>query len=195
MTVVRSEAAGTRLDTGLFELCLCRLALMALPSFLHHHGPPVPNSSFINAFCRHDSLGGDAHSLWWPTRSKKAPDSILFFIPGEYPACPVICNVLTRCIVGNPGLVEFYIPFFHDIQEKHDSDTLAIFAHAHLGHTPGFPISASDCGFDAQIASAVEALDALVSEFSEAKVIVIAHSMGCWITLKVSFGFWSGVVA
>ncbi|KAF9020319.1 hypothetical protein BDZ89DRAFT_1020242 [Hymenopellis radicata] len=140
---------------------------MALPSFLHHHGAPVPNSPFINAFCHHESLGGDAHSLWWPTRSKKLPDTILYFIP------------------GNPGLVEFYIPFLSDIQEKHDSDTLAIFAHAHLGHTPGFPFSASHCGFDVQIENAVEAFDALVCEFPEAKVTVIAHSMGCWITLKL----------
>lgn len=80
--------------------------------------------------------------------------------------------------------MDFYLDFFTEIQQQCKLDNLAVFAHAHLGHTAGLPFTR--CDFSVQVDSALEALDALVASFPQAKVILIAHSMGCWISLQVT---------
>jgi hypothetical protein len=39
--------------------------------------------------------------------------------------------------IGNPGLIKFYTEFLTLLHGKHPR--LAIFGHAHLGHTPNVP--------------------------------------------------------
>ncbi|KIY62641.1 hypothetical protein CYLTODRAFT_404291 [Cylindrobasidium torrendii FP15055 ss-10] len=139
---------------------------MALPSFLR----PLPaglNESYpcLNAVLPHPNLGGDAHALWWPPRSGKEPSTVLFFVP------------------GNPGLIEFYLDFLTDIQTKSGLDSLAVLAHAHLGHTPNLPFTR--CDFAVQVDNAVEAFDALSAAYPNAKIISLSHSMGSWISVEL----------
>jgi len=89
---------------------------------------------------------------------------------------------------GNPGLLDFYIPFLSSIYKKDTSGRLAILAHAHVGHTPGVGNSTFDQGsvsLVVQIQSAVAAFDALTAAFSTANIIVVGHSVGAWISLQV----------
>jgi hypothetical protein len=69
------------------------------------------------------------------------------------------------------------------------SDTLAIFAHAHLGHTPGLHVHASKLSthvLSQQVSAALEAFDALRSHFGQqVNVILVGHSVGTWICLQV----------
>jgi hypothetical protein len=95
------------------------------------------------------------------------------------------------CILGNPGLLGFYPPFLTAIHEKASSAKLAILAHAHVGHTPGVgdqdERDAQRYDLKIQIQNAVEAVDALKSTFgANAKVLVVAHSIGSWFALQVS---------
>lgn len=90
---------------------------------------------------------------------------------------------------GNPGLVEFYVPFLSALWEKDTTSRLAILAQGHLNHTP-LPepeFNASEYGLAAQVQSALEAFDALKAEFGrEIKVFLIGHSVGAWISSQVS---------
>ncbi|KAF9457348.1 hypothetical protein BDZ94DRAFT_1273470 [Collybia nuda] len=144
---------------------------MSLPSFLTPHLPdfratPTP---YFNAIFHHRKLSASAHSQWWPPRRQVAPETIIFFIP------------------GNPGLLDFYTPFLNAIYEKDTTSKLAIFGHSHLGHTPGvwYKTPTSCYKLAAQIESILEAFDAIRHEYVNAKVVVIGHSVGSWLSLQV----------
>jgi hypothetical protein len=92
---------------------------------------------------------------------------------------------------GNPGLLDFYPPFLSAIHDKVSYATrLAILAHAHVGHTPGVGDEDMDArcyNITTQIQNAIEAFDAVKLTFgSNVKVLLIGHSVGCWIALQVS---------
>ncbi|PBK77374.1 hypothetical protein ARMSODRAFT_1012538 [Armillaria solidipes] len=125
---------------------------MPLPSFLE----PLDSLHHDNAEYRHATHKislGTVHSLWWPTRSGNVPDTVILFKP------------------GNPGLVEFYVPFLSVIREKYHSNNLAILAHSHLGHS--FALPYSHCGLSSQVQGGIEAVDALhwMLDFSAGKVL------------------------
>ncbi|KAJ7071199.1 hypothetical protein C8F01DRAFT_1109516 [Mycena amicta] len=122
-------------------------------TFLH---PP-------NALFRHPELGV-AHSWYYQPLSNPSsgPVVVLVFIP------------------GNPGLLEFYSTFLSGLRQR--NPRLAIFAHAHLAHTPGY--YCKDHSLAAQVQSAIEALDA-IRKSTQAKVILAGHSVGAWISLQV----------
>ncbi|CAK5279998.1 unnamed protein product [Mycena citricolor] len=89
-------------------------------------------------------------------------------------------------VQGNPGLIGFYDQFFDLLHAAHHG--LAIFGHAHLGHTPASVVGHKSAEHDikAQIQSATEALDAVRGAFSgQTKIILCGHSVGSWITLQV----------
>ncbi|KAJ6604477.1 hypothetical protein DFH09DRAFT_1122824 [Mycena vulgaris] len=135
-----------------------------LPSFLVPFGESTESSPHQAVF-NHPALGS-AHTLWWNSDTQR-PAAIFFFIP------------------GNPGLVGFYTQFLNSVHSKHPG--LAIFAHAHLAHTPsvqaGKPNGA--IGLVAQVQSAIEALDAVRAVFGQTKIIISGHSVGAWIALQV----------
>nr|GAT47842.1 predicted protein [Mycena chlorophos] len=83
-------------------------------------------------------------------------------------------------IPGNPGLVDFYRPFFSELLRL--KPRLTILAHAHLGHTPGYP--ATEHSLSAQVQSAIEAFDELYHS-TKLKPIIAAHSVGSWVALQV----------
>lgn len=90
-------------------------------------------------------------------------------------------------MLGNPGLIDFYTPFLTAIQDK-SGGSLSILARAHLGQTPGLDGHAqSDPSLvclEAQVESILEVVDTLKQSFKH--VVMIAHSMGSWLTLQVS---------
>ena len=91
---------------------------------------------------------------------------------------------------GNPGLVEFYAPFLSSLQEREASARLAILAHGHLNHTtlPEVEHNTSDCSLVAQVQSAIEAFDALKTEFGNGtELFLIGHSVGAWIASQVCY--------
>ncbi|KAF8167729.1 hypothetical protein B0H34DRAFT_682832 [Crassisporium funariophilum] len=147
-----------------------------LPPFLH----PFPKqtteeSAWQNAHFIHKDSLGSSHALWWPPRQEASsdPDVIVLFIP------------------GNPGLVDFYIPFLSTIYEKRASPNLAILAHAHVDHAPGIKSSGSikyppSQSLTIQIQSSLEVLDAITSTYTqETKVVVVGHSVGAWISSQL----------
>lgn len=144
---------------------------------------------YHDAIFRHKQPIGLVHSLWWPCKQHGCqPDTILFFIPGNYETNYIDTSYVNGT-PGNPGLLGFYPPFLSAIQEKASSAKLAIFAHAHIGHTPGIgevQRDASSYGLSTQVQSAVEAFDAVRLAFgSQTKVILLAHSIGSWFALQV----------
>ncbi|KAJ7107606.1 hypothetical protein C8R43DRAFT_1044539 [Mycena crocata] len=134
-----------------------------LPPFLVPFGEPTKTYPRQGVF-NHPNLG-TAHSLWWDTESTHPPEALLLFIP------------------GNPGLLNFYTEFLSSIHRRHPR--LAIFAHAHLAHTPGITSLAGEHGLRAQVQSAIEALDAVLTAFGQVKVILSGHSVGAWIVLQI----------
>ncbi|KAF8898924.1 hypothetical protein BD779DRAFT_1486254 [Infundibulicybe gibba] len=143
-----------------------------LPPFLAPHifrRCRPPGSLYLDAVFNHEFPLGPVHSLWWPNRDdNKPPNVILLFIP------------------GNPGLLDFYIPFLSAIHNKNQNDNVAIFAHAHSGHTPDFfAAQPQPSHLVAQVEGALGAFDAASSTFKDARIILIGHSVGAWIVLQV----------
>ncbi|KAL4241821.1 AB hydrolase superfamily protein [Abortiporus biennis] len=148
------------------------LAADSLPPFLQPLKTSQANvdssSSHLNATFTHHRFSRSAHVLWWPHTSSSS--TILIFVP------------------GNPGLLNFYIPFLASVHNK-SNHTLPILAHSHLGHTPGLGTGSSEdtsrlsLGLIAQVESLLELIDAVKSVYS--KVIIAGHSVGCWLTMQV----------
>lgn len=101
----------------------------------------------------------------------------------------------SKTLPGNPGLVSFYQTFLDIVHKAHPS--LGILAHAHLGHAsrlkdlPGKSgnISRASAPLVVQVASAIEAYDALVDEYRDVggcKIVLCGHSVGAWIATQVS---------
>ncbi|KAJ7169706.1 hypothetical protein C8R46DRAFT_1089722, partial [Mycena filopes] len=136
-----------------------------LPPFLVPFGKSTNKSNPHEAVFNHPNLG-PAHSLWW--NSDASPEVVFLFVP------------------GNPGLVQFYTEFLTLLRNQHPY--LAVFAHAHLGHTP--QLYSREHSLAAQIESAIGALDAVHATFPTAKIIMSGHSVGSWIALQVPLTEW-----
>lgn len=90
---------------------------------------------------------------------------------------------------GNPGLLDFYTQFLTAVYEKDTTSRLAIFGHSHLGHTPDVGCETPPLYYKlaAQIESLLEVLDAIRHQFANAKIIIIGHSVGSWLSTQVLF--------
>ncbi|KAF5384827.1 hypothetical protein D9615_001371 [Tricholomella constricta] len=143
---------------------------MSLPTFLQPHDPPT--SGYSNAIFRHNHPFGLSHALWWPAKLP-TPETIILFIP------------------GNPGLLDFYVPFLSALHEKDTTSKLAIFAYSHIGHTPGIEspniLPTSRYGLVAQVEGSIEAFDAVRTAYkAETRILVVGHSVGAWLSLQVA---------
>lgn len=76
--------------------------------------------------------------------------------------------------------------FLNEIHNRHPET--AIFAQAHLGHAPKHTVAPplASTPLTAQVESAIEMFDALREAYSEARIVVMGHSIGAWISLEVS---------
>lgn len=89
----------------------------------------------------------------------------------------------------------FYTPFLAAIHEKADRK-IAILAHGHLGHSPFIAQSVqyeddSSIGLTVQVEGAIEAAQALHDTYPQAQLVIVGHSMGCWVALQVIHYFVS----
>ncbi|KAF8913031.1 hypothetical protein CPB84DRAFT_1957423 [Gymnopilus junonius] len=151
------------------------MSMGRLPSFLHpiSHANAV-DSSFISAQFVHSSDLGSCHALWWPPHNDdKHPDILVLFIP------------------GNPGVVDFYIPFLSLLHQNHGTSNLAIVARGHLDHYFGIKNVGKtryqdDHSLQVQVQSSMEVLESIVKSYTKkTKIIVIGHSVGAWITMQM----------
>ncbi|KAN0134248.1 DUF2305 domain containing protein [Lactarius tabidus] len=142
-----------------------------LPRFLQPSQSPLdltqtPRPVPVHATYNHQRPFGPAQVLWWPCNSQD-PRTVLLFIP------------------GNPGLLDFYIPFLDAIYHETDSP-ITIFAHAHLGLSSyiggdrSFP-DVSSVSLPAQIQAHVEFLDELLAAYGPGtNLLLVGHSIGAW---------------
>ncbi|KAK1228664.1 hypothetical protein PQX77_008317 [Marasmius sp. AFHP31] len=154
---------------------------MSVPPFLTVLPDQHSQDTFINALFKHQDPLGNAHSLWWPCKS---PRAAVLFIPGTIliQQSPRSLSWI-RSLSGNPGLVEFYIPFLSALQNA--KNRLVILAHAHINHTPGIVSPAAEHSVTIQVQAAIEALDSLKKHYDSIPIIIIGHSVGAYITLQV----------
>ncbi|KAH9937244.1 uncharacterized protein B0H18DRAFT_969736 [Fomitopsis serialis] len=83
---------------------------------------------------------------------------------------------------GNPGLVEFYTPFLTAIHDK-CARKISILAHGHLGIWPTVPRGGRYR--DPSSISLTAQVETLHDAYPQAKLVITAHSMGCWVGLQV----------
>ncbi|KIO16543.1 hypothetical protein M407DRAFT_56610, partial [Tulasnella calospora MUT 4182] len=85
---------------------------------------------------------------------------------------------------GNPGQVAYFTYFLDYLHRLHPE--LGILAKAHLGHTPGYCKAASEehYGLTSQVDSALETVRSLKETYPQAKVVLVGHSIGGWISTK-----------
>ena len=88
------------------------------------------------------------------------------------------------CALGNPGLLDFYVPFLSELHRGLRDDGLAILGHAHLGHTPRLNVE-NPRGLLHQVEAALEAFDAIKTCWPDVKVVLVGHSVGSWIATQV----------
>ncbi|KZT32959.1 hypothetical protein SISSUDRAFT_1011393 [Sistotremastrum suecicum HHB10207 ss-3] len=145
-----------------------------LPSFLSPH--PTKHSeeegNYLRGVLNHTkSFPGTAEALWWPCLDSEALNTILVLVP------------------GNPGIVDFYIPFLSALQTEcaRFNRGLAILCHSHLGHAPSLPLpSETSLGLRAQVETRLEVYDHLRQAYgSKIKLVFVGHSIGAWIALQV----------
>jgi len=126
------------------------------------------------------------------------------FFPSTLAAVPPLISPPSS---GNPGLLDFYVPFLNAIHreavsESTDSDSdsgpsssVTIFAHAHLGlssyvgidgaGTFTFP-EMSSVTLPAQVQAHVEFLDEILAAYGPAtRVLLVGHSIGAWFIQEV----------
>jgi len=167
------------------------------------------------------------------------PRTILLFIPGTFSflhddgrqrstyksktkllppppirVCGCVCVLLihlTLLPLGNPGLLEFYVPFLNAIYRSANPDpssqtssssspsssttSVTILAHSHLGLSSYTRLGNSDksCSpwpekssvtLRAQIQAHLEFLDELLATYDDdpaTRVLLVGHSIGCWL--------------
>jgi len=84
-------------------------------------------------------------------------------------------------IPGNPGVIDFYITFIDNLFDRFDQkyDVIGV---AHAGHSGLVPHIYS---VEDQITHKIHVLDYLTSIFKKPKFVLMGHSVGAYISLKV----------
>ncbi|KAG0313172.1 hypothetical protein BGZ97_010465 [Linnemannia gamsii] len=123
--------------------------------------------------------GENVPTLWWPakgqltTKSPKGTEqpvhTVLFMIP------------------GNPGLIDYYIPFLQTVHDKCDGK-IDIFGASHLGHSAGSHVADPSRMYtlEEQVESKIAILDRLREQYpAGTRFLLAGHSMGSWLALRV----------
>jgi hypothetical protein len=167
----------------------------SLPPFLESL---VPDSSvpYINALFPASDDIPPVHVHWWPCKQAGvSPSTVLLFIPGRFNINELSTST-HELITGNPGVINFYLPFLTAVHHKDKSGTLAILSHSHVGHDP--EIAARDLAATSrnpfiyalsfQFRNTLRVFDALSTWFGiNTRIVVIGHSVGAWLALQVAF--------
>ncbi|KAG0205670.1 hypothetical protein BGX28_002741 [Mortierella sp. GBA30] len=124
--------------------------------------------------------GENVPTLWWPAKgllpSSKTNDS-----KGEEHSTVLLM------IPGNPGLIDYYIPF---LQTVHDTcqGRIDIFGASHLGHSAGSHVIDPSrlYSLEEQVENKIAILDRLREMYpAGTRFILAGHSMGSWLALRV----------
>eukprot|EP00002_Diphylleia_rotans_P029727 TRINITY_DN6072_c0_g1_i1.p1 TRINITY_DN6072_c0_g1~~TRINITY_DN6072_c0_g1_i1.p1 ORF type:complete len:491 (-),score=98.56 TRINITY_DN6072_c0_g1_i1:142-1614(-) len=86
-------------------------------------------------------------------------------------------------IPGNPGILDFYVPYLrqlHSVFMNHD-----VFAVGHLGHNTVNRGSSQLFNLEQQIQHKISFLQSIVDEDASSRFILIGHSIGAYMCLKV----------
>ncbi|KAF9403733.1 hypothetical protein BGX21_011134 [Mortierella sp. AD011] len=122
--------------------------------------------------------GENIPTLWWPAKDHLPLSKNLQNEP---------CHTVLFMIPGNPGLIDYYIPF---LQTVHDTcqEKIDIFGACHLGHSGGSHITDPSrmYSLDEQVASKIAIVDRLREMYpAGTRFILAGHSMGSWLALQV----------
>ncbi|KAF9432878.1 hypothetical protein BGZ76_010187 [Entomortierella beljakovae] len=122
--------------------------------------------------------GENIPTLWWPAKGQishsKGPDeqshhTVLFMIP------------------GNPGLIDYYIPFLQTVHDTCDGK-IDIFGASHLGHSSGSHVvdPSKLYSLQEQVESKIAIVDKLRDMYPVGTRFILAgHSMGSWLALQI----------
>lgn len=88
-------------------------------------------------------------------------------------------------IPGNPGVISFYHGFIDCLWEHYDG-RYPIHGVAHAGHGPTQPHEHKVFTLEDQIEHKARYLEALVVHHPTSRLVIIGHSIGCYIGMKVS---------
>lgn len=142
-------------------------------------GMYMHNVSEFNA-----NINAPAHVRWWPGASADV-QTVALFIPGQSVVCRSSreLNCIPYYRPGNPGLIDFYIPFLSALHGLFEHDGLDILAHAHIGHTPFLTVSEhkQQPGLLHQVKAALDFFNAIQACWPDTKIVLIGHSVGAWI--------------
>jgi len=149
---------------------------------LHPHLASMLSSYITTTWAPHMRYGGPHRATTWiqifsfisyPVRSHGNIHN-----PGNDPI-----------FTGNPGLVDFYIPFLSRLYTQYSSSNLAIVGRGHLGHCPQIqatPKHQPEESLKIQIQTSLEVLDAISTFYANTRIVVVGHSVGAWLALQVS---------
>jgi pimeloyl-ACP methyl ester carboxylesterase len=174
---------------------------VSLPRFLQpsqsFSPTQAPGPVHVHAVYSHKRPFGQSQVMWWPWRSQDGsatPRIVLLFIPGPRTLLsPFLTPLYTISpFLGNPGLLDFYVPFLDAIYNEASSfklSSVTIFAHAHLGLSligdRSFP-DASSVTLPAQVQAHLEFFDELLAAYGpETSVLLVGHSIGAWFIQEI----------
>jgi Lipid-droplet associated hydrolase len=145
---------------------------------------PVKTSFYVDR----NNVQGALRVLWWPPRAKTRSEitSILVFTCGFVHSLPRASNS-SLMLSRNPGIPDWYIQFLSLIREQ-STPGLAIAACGHIGHAHDLkqPVSSSSLSLGSQIEAHAAVLEGLYELFPNARFVSLSHSIGAYISLKVS---------
>ena len=132
---------------------------------------------------------GEVELQYWPARDgvAKPPVHLTLFILGQPDANLIPC---TDDRPGNPGLVNYYIPFLTHLHSLLPPDH-AILSTSHIGHAPDLPIPVEPLDLLAHLAAKLELVKALRVSLDawgnepRAKLALMGHSVGSWLLCEV----------
>jgi hypothetical protein len=103
-------------------------------------------------------------------------------------------RVVVLFICGNPGLVNYYSLFLSTISSSLPS--AAVYGIGHLNHSTSIKAGDKVATLRDQVDHKIRFVDQLDQQYkfreSQTKLVLIAHSIGSWISLEVTFCSLSG---
>jgi Lipid-droplet associated hydrolase len=142
---------------------------------------PIKTSFYVDR----SNVQGALRVLWWPPKAEMELTSILVFTCGFVPFLTGSNPLLM--FPRNPGIPEWYIEFLSLIRER-CTPGLAIAACGHIGHAHDLrqPVSSSSLSLGSQIDAHGAVLEGLHELFPNARFMSLSHSIGGYISLKVT---------
>ncbi|CAD6573681.1 MAG: hypothetical protein TREMPRED_000889 [Tremellales sp. Tagirdzhanova-0007] len=144
-------------------------------AFLRHR-PSSDSSIPIPSVFEHrtPTAQGKVELQYWPTQQgfKEPPAHFILFI------------------LGNPGLLDYYVPFLNHLHSLLPS-THAILSASHIGHSPSLPAPSDPLDLQAQLEAKIELVRAIRvaldtwGQGPRSRFALMGHSVGSWLLCEV----------